>query len=132
MITVICQKHRCSNTSREKNSIKQLIAWGQEVHPLTCDQLNSELLIQVLRLSQLGFDEIVVQNPQSKEIQALKETCYSLFFNQAIPFILSHPELLKTPIILDEKRLLVGYNSDAIRVFTPRPKRITSIVANSI
>lgn len=34
-----------------------------------------------------------------------------------------HPGLLRRPIIIDEKRLQVGYNEDEIRRFLPRKVR---------
>jgi regulatory protein spx len=40
------------------------------------------------------------------------------------PFIQKNPGLLKRPIIMDEKRLQVGYNEEEIRSFMPRSVRI--------
>jgi regulatory protein spx len=40
-----------------------------------------------------------------------------------INVIKDHPGILRRPIILDEKRLQVGYNEDEIRRFLPRKVR---------
>jgi regulatory protein spx len=37
--------------------------------------------------------------------------------------ITSNPRILKSPILIDEKRLQVGYKEDDIRAFLPRSVR---------
>ena len=120
MITVIRQKNRGTNFLREIKTIQQLQNWGQEIHEVTSENLSPQLLVEVLRWTQGGFDDIVVNHPQSMELKALKKQCYTLQFNQALEFIMSHPELLRTPIILENDKLLVGYNEEEIRAFIPR------------
>lgn len=44
---------------------------------------------------------------------------YSLSFSEALNYLLLYPELLRTPIIFSENKLLVGFNSDEIRKFIP-------------
>jgi regulatory protein spx len=38
--------------------------------------------------------------------------------------ISENPQVLRRPIIMDEKRLHVGYNEEEIRAFLPRTVRI--------
>jgi len=47
----------------------------------------------------------------------------SLPLQRLYELIQEHPGLLRRPIILDEKRLQVGYNEDEIRRFLPRKVR---------
>ena len=44
---------------------------------------------------------------------------------ELISFIQKNPAVLKRPIIMDERRFLVGYNDDEIRAFIPRDQRTT-------
>ena len=43
--------------------------------------------------------------------------------NDLFELIQNNPGLLRRPIILDDKRLQVGYNEDEIRRFLPRSVR---------
>lgn len=43
--------------------------------------------------------------------------------NQLISLISEHPSLLRRPIIVDEKRMQIGFNEDEIRAFLPRSYR---------
>lgn len=43
--------------------------------------------------------------------------------NEVIDLITSNPRILKSPILIDEKRLQVGYKEDDIRAFLPRSVR---------
>ncbi len=43
--------------------------------------------------------------------------------NEVIDLITSNPRILKSPILIDEKRLQVGYKEDDIRAFLPRAVR---------
>ena len=42
---------------------------------------------------------------------------------ELIRFIQENPSVLKRPIIMDEKRFLVGYNDEEIRAFMPKAMR---------
>lgn len=82
-------------------------------HPLTIDEIKS-----ILRLTEEGTSEIISTN--SKAFQELKVNIESLPLNELYKIIMDHPKMLRRPIILDEKRLQVGYNEDEIRSFLPR------------
>ena len=47
----------------------------------------------------------------------------SMKINDLIKFIQENPSVLKRPIMIDERRFLVGYNSEEIRVFIPKELR---------
>ena len=46
-----------------------------------------------------------------------------LSMNEVIDIILETPRILKSPILVDNKRLQVGYKEDDIRAFLPRSVR---------
>ena len=85
-------------------------------HPLTIDEIKS-----ILRMTEEGTSEIISTN--SKAYQDLKVDIETLPLNQLYKLIIEHPTMVRRPIILDEKRLQVGYNEDEIRRFLPRKIR---------
>jgi regulatory protein spx len=82
-------------------------------NPLTVDEIKS-----ILRLTEEGTSEIISTN--SKAFQELNVNIESLSLNELYKLIMEHPKMVRRPIILDEKRLQVGYNEDEIRRFLPR------------
>ncbi|MEH7120778.1 transcriptional regulator SpxA [Neobacillus vireti] len=85
-------------------------------NPLTVDEIKS-----ILRLTEEGTSEIISTN--SKSFQELNINIESLPLNEFYTLITEHPKMLRRPIILDEKRLQVGYNEEEIRSFLPRKLR---------
>lgn len=68
-----------------------------------------------------GTDEII--STRSKTYQTLKVDIDTLPLRELYQLIRDNPGLLRRPIIIDEKRLQVGYNEDEIRRFLPRKVR---------
>ncbi|EHA30074.1 transcriptional regulator Spx [Bacillus subtilis subsp. subtilis str. SC-8] len=68
-----------------------------------------------------GTDEII--STRSKVFQKLNVNVESMPLQDLYRLINEHPGLLRRPIIIDEKRLQVGYNEDEIRRFLPRKVR---------
>jgi len=92
-------------------------------HPLTIDEIKS-----ILRMTEEGTSEIISTN--SKAYQDLKVDIDTLPLNQLYKLIIEHPKMVRRPIIMDEKRLQVGYNEDEIRSFLPR--RIRNYLYNEL
>lgn len=68
-----------------------------------------------------GTDEII--STRSKVFQKLNVNLETMPLQELYQLINEHPGLLRCPIIIDEKRLQVGYNEDEIRRFLPRKVR---------
>ncbi|MDQ0971673.1 regulatory protein spx [Bacillus niacini] len=85
-------------------------------NPLTIDEIKS-----ILRLTEEGTDEII--STTSKAYQELNVDIESLPLNALYQLIANNPKMLRRPIIIDEKRLQVGYNEDEITRFLPRKLR---------
>lgn len=114
-------------TTPSCTSCRKAKAWFEEHHidyiernilstPLTVDEIKS-----ILRLSEDGTNEII--STKSKTFQELDLIIESLSLTELYKLIIDHPKMLRRPIILDEKRLQVGYNEDEIRSFLPRKLR---------
>lgn len=77
--------------------------------------------MQVLRMTENGTEEII--STRSRTFQNLKINLDDLSIDQLIDLVEKNPSLLRRPIIMDDKRLQVGYNEDEIRRFLPRKVR---------
>jgi regulatory protein spx len=114
-------------TTPSCGSCRKAKAWFEEhqidyierniiANPLTIDEIKS-----ILRLTEEGTDEIISTN--SKVFQELNVDIESLPLNALYKLIIDNPKMLRRPIIIDEKRLQVGYNEDEISRFLPRRLR---------
>lgn len=77
--------------------------------------------MQVLRMTENGTEEII--STLSRTFQNLKINLDDLSIDQLIDLVEKNPSLLRRPIIMDDRRLQVGYNEDEIRRFLPRKVR---------
>ncbi len=83
--------------------------------------LRKEELQEILERSENGTDDII--SKRSKVIKENQVDVEDMTVNQLITFIQDNPSVLKRPIVLDERRFQVGYNSEEIRAFMPRELR---------
>jgi regulatory protein spx len=84
--------------------------------PLTVDEIKA-----ILRLTEEGTEEIISTN--SKTYKELDVDLDSLPLKDLYQLIMDNPKMVKRPIMLDEKRIQVGYNDEEIRSFLPRKLR---------
>lgn len=92
---------------REKNIFKE---------SLTISELKS-----ILRLTENGTEEII-----SFRSQAFHQTSIPLedmTLKNLLDLIQNQPGLIRRPILIDDKRLQVGFNEEDIRRFLPRKVR---------
>ncbi|WP_096155129.1 MULTISPECIES: transcriptional regulator SpxA [Bacillus] len=85
------------------------------------ESLSIDEIKEILRMTEEGTDEII--STRSKIFQKLNINVESMPLQELYKVIKEHPGLLRRPIIIDEKRLQVGYNEDEIRRFLPRKVR---------
>ncbi|MDG4656650.1 transcriptional regulator SpxA [Ectobacillus antri] len=108
-------------------SCRKAKSWLEENHiPYTERNIFSEPLKvdeikEILRMTESGTDEII--STRSKIFQELDVQVESMPLQDLYKLIQDHPGILRRPIIIDEKRLQVGYNEDEIRRFLPRTVR---------
>lgn len=83
-----------------------------------------EDLIHALSLTENGLTDLLKCPSRSMpQMLALLSSIKIMKFEDSINFILEHPNVLRTPIIIDEKKLVVGYNSERMRIFLSRKYR---------
>ncbi|ANZ95681.1 MULTISPECIES: transcriptional regulator SpxA [Brochothrix] len=85
------------------------------------DNMSLDEIKRILSLTENGTDEII--STRSKTFHKLDLDLESLSLKELCLLIQQHPGLLRRPIIIDEKRIQVGYNEDEIRRFLPRGVR---------
>ncbi|EJF00926.1 transcriptional regulator SpxA [Liquorilactobacillus mali] len=85
------------------------------------EPLNINEIKQILQMTENGTEEII--SKRSKAYQKLNIDLDEIPLKQLFSLVQENPGLLRRPIILDEKRLQVGYNEDEIRRFLPREVR---------
>lgn len=83
--------------------------------------LTKKEILQVLRMTENGTEEII--STRSNTFQQLKINLDDLTIDELLNLIEKNPTLLRRPIIMDDRRLQVGYNEDEIRRFLPRRVR---------
>lgn len=114
-------------TSPSCTSCRKAKAWLKE-HDISFKERNifanpliKEEIMQVLRMTENGTEEII--STRSRTFQNLKINLDDLSIDQLIDLVEKNPSLLRRPIIMDDRRLQVGYNEDEIRRFLPRKVR---------
>lgn len=114
-------------TSPSCTSCRKARAWleendiAYEERNIFSDPLSSDEIKDILRMTENGTEEII--STRSKAFQELDLNLEEIGLNELFDLIQTTPGLLRRPIIMDEKRLQVGYNEDEIRCFLPRKVR---------
>lgn len=85
------------------------------------EPLTKEEIVNILRLTENGTEEII--STRSRAFQELHVNLDDLSIDQLLDLVEKNPSLLRRPIIMDDRRLQVGYNDDEIRRFLPRKVR---------
>ena len=83
--------------------------------------LSSKDLNEMLAKSENGTDDII--SSRSKIIKEKHVNIDDMKISELLDFVKANPSVLKRPIIVDNKRMQVGYNEEEIRVFIPRRLR---------
>lgn len=114
-------------TSPSCTSCRKARAWLEEnAIPYTERNVFKEPLSRgeiknILRMTEDGTEEII--STRSKLFAELDVKLDDLSLSQLIEMIQQQPALLKRPLMIDEKRMQVGYNEDEIRRFLPHEVR---------
>lgn len=84
-------------------------------------KLSRDELKDILEKTEGGFDDII--STRSKVFKEKDISLDDMSINEMLDFIEANPSVLKRPIIIDDRRLQIGYNDEDIRVFIPRELR---------
>lgn len=92
-----------------------------EEHNIITSPLTQEELLSILSFTENGTEDII--STRSKVFQKLDVNVDDLSITELIELIATNPSLLRRPIIMDSKRMQIGFNEDEIRAFLPRDYR---------
>ena len=84
--------------------------------PLTKNEIK-----EILMLTDEGTEEII--SYRSQAFQALDIEIDTLSMAELLDLFIEEPSLIRRPIIMDDRRLQVGFNDEEIRMFLPREVR---------
>ncbi|MGX7042115.1 transcriptional regulator Spx [Leuconostoc holzapfelii] len=93
---------------------------------LSKEPLRPDEVKAMLRLTEDGTEELI--STRSKVFSELDLNLDDISINKLIELVVTYPSLLKRPIILDDKRMQIGYNDDEIRRFLPREVRQRELI----
>ncbi|MBI1720942.1 transcriptional regulator [Lactobacillus crispatus] len=110
-----CTSCRKARAWLEKNNIPF------EERNIFSEPLTKKELLKILRMTENGTEEII--STRSRTFQQLRINLDDLSIDQLLDLVEKNPSLLRRPIIMDDRRLQVGYNEDEIRRFLPRKVR---------
>ncbi|MFV0559447.1 MAG: transcriptional regulator Spx [Enterococcus sp.] len=111
-------------TSPSCTSCRKARSWLQnnqlefEEKNIFANPLSEEEIKLILAATEGGVEDII--STRSKIYEKLNVEFDELTLKEMIALFMEYPSLLRRPIILDEKRLLIGFNEDEIRSFVPR------------
>ena len=114
-------------TSRSSTSCRKARTWlknhniSYSERNIFSEPLSIDEIKQILKMTEDGTEEII--SKRSKAYQELDINIEEMPLQELLDLVQKHPGLLRRPIIMDEKRLQVGYNEDEIRRFLPREVR---------
>ena len=126
MTVTIYTQSSCSSSRKALKWLKENnIAYNEK--RITSQPLTLAEFKQILSMTEEGTDEIIATN--SNDFKNLKVDIEQLSIQQLYNLIQQHPRMLRSPILMDEKRIQIGYNEMDIRRFIPRKIRAFELSA---
>ncbi|MCQ2798336.1 MAG: Spx/MgsR family RNA polymerase-binding regulatory protein [Bacilli bacterium] len=90
--------------------------------------LSTEDLKEIIQKCIDGTEEII--SPRSKIVMENNIDFDSMKISELIEFIKKNPSVLRRPIIVDDRKVQVGYNPEEIRTFIPPARRLAEMTCN--
>jgi regulatory protein spx len=121
-------------TSPSCTSCRKARAWLQtnqldfEEKNIFAEPLDENEIRAILAATEGGVEDII--STRSKIYEKLDLDFNELSLTQMIVLFTEYPSLLRRPILIDDRRVLIGFNEDEIRSFVPRDVR--SVARNLI
>ena len=114
-------------TSPSCSSCRKVKAWFDEQKipyeavNIFGDDFTKDDIRELIAKSENGTDDII--SPRSKIVQENHINFDDMKVSELVDFIKANPSVLKRPIIVDDRRIQVGYNEDEISTFIPEARR---------
>ena len=115
-------------TSPSCSSCRKVKKWFQDQNipfvekNIFAATLNENELKEILIKSENGTEDII--SNKSKIVKTSGVDLDGMTIKELIEFIRQNPSILKRPIMLDDKKMQVGYNPDDISAFIPEARKL--------
>ncbi len=117
MMVTIYTTPSCASCRKAKKWFEEYDINYQEINIFNT-KLTKADIFRILDKTENGFDDII--STRSKIMSENNIDINSMKMHELLDFIIENPSILRRPIIVDNKRLQVGYNDEEIRTFLPR------------
>lgn len=118
---VIYTAPSCTSCKKAKNWLSKHNIKFKERNIIS-EPLSPDEVKIVLQKCDEGIEGLI--SSRNRFVKTLGVNFEDLPLSRAVEIISENPQILRRPIIMDEKRLHVGYNEEEIRAFLPRTVRI--------
>ncbi|MBW9321989.1 transcriptional regulator Spx [Enterococcus casseliflavus] len=85
--------------------------------------LKSVEIIGLLSVSDNGFEDIVKRNKKIIKIEGKEVRLEDLSTSELIVAIINQPTILRTPILMNDKKMVVGFQITEMGIFVPKSVR---------
>lgn len=124
LVVILFTSPSCTSCRKAKSwLIKNNIEFKERnifSEPLTIEEIRN-----ILSITEEGTEDII--SFRSKTFQKLNIDIDTITLQDLYKVIQENPGMLRRPILVDDKRLQVGYNEDEIRRFLPKEVRINQL-----
>ena len=124
-VTVTVFTHTSCSSSRKT------IDWLREQNipfiekKLTDQGMSFNEFKDMLRLTENGTTDLL--SVQKSVYKQAADQLDEMSLRELYSFVASHPQILKSPIVVDDNRIQIGFSEKEIRTFIPRHDRIAEL-----
>lgn len=114
-------RNRCTSSKR---AIQWLNDYDIDISKKNMQEISNDELVNILSSTNNGISDILRNYKKFSSYKKLKvDVLKEMNFNEALDFLKKNTDIIQTPIIIEEKKILIGYNSEQIRMFLPKEYR---------
>lgn len=128
MIHLYCRQ-RCTSSPKV---VQWFEKYGLDIQVKPMGQISRNEIMTALSSTDKGISDLVKHPSHGSEEDGAKiRLIYTMSLNEAIDYLKVNPNLLRSPIIIEKEKVLIGYNPEQIRIFLPQVYRRKSLVENT-
>lgn len=115
-----------------QKSIAWLEKYGLKYQKCKIQDITSEELLEILVATTDGINQIIKSPDNGFNAKQAWKKIITLQFSEALEFLCLNTSVIRTPIIMQKDKLLVGYNADEIRMFLPSQFQRRKLIKDEI
>lgn len=114
-----------------KRAMKWLDLCQLDYKAYSIESISKQELLRVLQLTDFGTHDLVKHRGDEYTLKKI-EQMNVMSLDHALDYLQQSPEILRTPIIVSDTKLLIGYNDSEIRKFIPKSRRRVTLTTHII